>query len=244
MINPMIAMTTSISTRVKPASARRSARRPPDIAKRLIALSHLRDCQIAHRRSARGCHAQDFGRRGHPDPAFSMASSNIVVMPARMAARSMTVASAPAPFEQVQTKLLYRTLWHRSRRTLRCREPSTAWHRHVLLCSAASRICWFEIKHHAGLDLGRMSLLDVGLEFPLPHGFLDVSPLCRGSTYHVNVLHTAVRRHDHAHWNRYGLRTDTFGLHPAHNILGSIVLETFRNRIGHLIFPSRTETVQ
>jgi hypothetical protein len=57
---------------------------------------------------------------------FSMASSNIVVMPARMAARSMTVASAPAPFEQVQTKLLYRTLWHRSRRALRCREPSTA----------------------------------------------------------------------------------------------------------------------
>jgi hypothetical protein len=70
MINPMIAMTTSISTRVKPASARRSARRPLDIAKRLIALSHLRDRQIAHRRSARGCHAQDFGRRGHPDPAF------------------------------------------------------------------------------------------------------------------------------------------------------------------------------
>jgi len=49
---------------------------------------------------------------------FSMASSNIVVMPARMA-RSMTVASAPAPFKQVQTKLLYPTLWHRSRRALR-----------------------------------------------------------------------------------------------------------------------------
>src|SRR3954466_11639658 len=163
-----------------------------------------------------------------------------------MAARSMTVASAPASFEQVQTKLLYRTLWHRSPRALRCREPSTAWHRrrHVLLCSAASRICRFEIEHHAGLDLDRMSLPDVGLEFPLPDGFLDVSPLCRGSTYHVNVLHTAVRRHDHAHWNRYGLRTDTFGLPPAHNILGSIVLETFRNRIGHLFLPSRTETVQ
>ena len=70
MINPMIAMTTSISTRVKPASARRSARRPLDIANRLTALSHLRDCQIAHHRSARGCHAQDFGRCGHPDPAF------------------------------------------------------------------------------------------------------------------------------------------------------------------------------
>jgi hypothetical protein len=52
---------------------------------------------------------------------FSMASSNIVVMAARMAARSMTVASAPAPFEQVQTKLLYRTLWRRCRRALHCR---------------------------------------------------------------------------------------------------------------------------
>jgi hypothetical protein len=38
MINPMIAMTTSISTSVKPASARRSARRLPDFTHRLIAL--------------------------------------------------------------------------------------------------------------------------------------------------------------------------------------------------------------
>src|SRR3954470_1691432 len=123
MINPMIAMTTSISTRVKPASARRSARRPLDIAKRLIALSHLRDRQIAHRRSARGCHAQDFGRRGHPDPAFF----DGIVQHRRHAGTNGAVKSAPAPFEQVQTKLLYRTLWYRSRRTLRCREPFTAW---------------------------------------------------------------------------------------------------------------------
>src|SRR5882724_5334648 len=93
----------------------------------------------------------------------------------------------------------------------------------LLLCSAASHICRLEIEHHAGLDLDRMSLLDMGLEFPLPHGLLDISPLCRGSTYHVNVLHAAVRRHDHAHWNRCGLRTDSIWLHPAHNILGSVV---------------------
>src|SRR5438874_4850432 len=109
---------------------------------------------------------------------------------------------------------------------------------------AASHICRLKIEHHAGLDLDRMSLLDMGLEFPLPHGFLDVSPLCRGSSYHVNVLHAAVRRYDHAHWNRSDLRTDSIGLHPAHNILGSVVLETFRNGIGHLFFPNRSEIVQ
>src|SRR6267142_285877 len=113
-----------------------------------------------------------------------------------------------------------------------------------MLCSAASHICRFEIEHHAGLDVARMSLLDIGLEFPLPYGLLDVSPLCCGSTYHVNVLHAAVRRHDHAHWNRCGLRSDTLGLHSVQNILGSVVPETFRNGIGYLFFPNRTEIVQ
>src|SRR5882724_5712160 len=71
MINPMIAITTSISTRVKPASARRSARRPLVTTRSVIyplpttPLSNPHDPRLA-----RGCHAQHFGRRGHPYPAF------------------------------------------------------------------------------------------------------------------------------------------------------------------------------
>src|SRR5882724_9301274 len=78
----------------------------------------------------------------------------------------------------------------------------------LLLRSAASHICGLEIKRHAGFDLDRTSQLDIGFEFPLTQGFLDVSPLRRRGAYHVNMLHTALRRHDHSHRDRYRLRAD------------------------------------
>src|SRR5882724_8512831 len=114
----------------------------------------------------------------------------------------------------------------------------------LLLRSAASHICGLEIKRHAGFDLDRTSQLDIGFEFPLTQGFLDVSPLRRRGAYHVNMLHTAVRRHDHSHRDRYRLRADVIRLHPVHNVLGGrIVPEAFRNGIGRF-FPNRREIVE
>src|SRR5712675_1003844 len=96
-----------------------------------------------------------------------------------------------------------------------------------LLRSAASHICGLEIKRHAGFDLDRTSQPDIGFEFPLTQGFLDVSPLRRRGAYHVNMLHTAVRRHDHSYRDRYGLRADVIRLHPVDRVL---VLDVFPNR--------------
>src|SRR6266850_858061 len=105
-----------------------------------------------------------------------------------------------------------------------------------LLRSAALHICRFEIEHHAGFNLDRTSLLDIGFEFPLAQGLLDVSPLHRRGAYHVNMLHTAVRRHDHSYRDRYGLRADVIRLHPVHNIFGGrIARKAFRNGIGRFL---------
>src|ERR1700722_4539771 len=66
MINPMIVMTTSISTRVKPASACRSARRLSDSTHSFIALlPFLSHRQSVRYRSAGGRDAKHFGRRTH-----------------------------------------------------------------------------------------------------------------------------------------------------------------------------------
>src|SRR5580698_3409456 len=70
MIKPMIVMTTSISTKVKPASARRSTRRPLDFTNGLIALLPCYTLQSFHHPSPSRCDAEDFGRRGHSCPAF------------------------------------------------------------------------------------------------------------------------------------------------------------------------------
>src|SRR6476661_7430611 len=59
--------------------------------------------------------------------------------------------------------------------------------------------CCLTAEGYSGFDFNRTSLLQIGLESPLPDRFFDVTSLRSGGSNDVNVLHATVGCHDHAH---------------------------------------------